>query len=43
MAELGVTRRELDRCRWLDRREWLAELSFFLSLSLSFARDPEMI
>ena len=43
LVELGVTRRELDRCWWLDQREWLAELSFFLSLSLSFTRDPEMI
>ena len=45
MAELGVTRSELDRCEWLDRCEcsgW-ALLFLSLSLSLSFTCDPEMV
>ena len=45
MAELGVTRSELDQCEWLDRCECSGWALSFLSLflSLSFACDPEMV
>ena len=38
MAELGVTRSELDRCEWLDRCECSGWALFFLLLSLSLFR-----
>lgn len=43
VVELGVTWSELDRCEWLDRCECSGWALFFLSLSLFFARDSEMV